>query len=244
MVSSVGPLFSDEYAPVTSAVGFLRVPLETAAEALRSWRERLHGRASAKLLRGDLKANIRTLEPLTGGVAPRELVVGTANPEWTAFFDNSLPGSDPTPGIGHLSRTMKVQGLTTVYIPDVPANSGRPLRYGACQFEMFGAIKTDFLNYVRSISVVRDGTRWRFDANGVVQDFEDVEAYRRRRVVDRFTPAMLMDYSRELGVAPLDDAFYSGPCILVTNPAAPRPGAKVMSIKDVQRWRGITPGGV
>jgi hypothetical protein len=106
---------------------------------------------------------------------------------------------------------------------------------------MFGPLSTDFLNYVRTISVVNDGSRWRFDANGTVQDFEDQAAYARRKVADRFTSEMLVDYAAALGLSAFDPDFFPGPSVLVTNPAVPPIGAKVLSLRETQHWIGIIP---
>ena len=104
---------------------------------------------------------------------------------------------------------------------------------------MFGPLRTHFLNYVRTISVVRETTRWRFDANGTVQEFEDTEAYKRRKVADRFTPSMLIAYADALGLRPFDEDFFPGPSVLVTNPSAPTADAIVLSLRDAQRRAGI-----
>lgn len=234
-------LLGDLFAPVTSAMGFLRAPLGEVADGLTSWRRDIHGSAESVRLDGGLRGNVSALEPLTGGVRPRELVVATGNPEWTAIFDCGVQGGDPSTTVGFLARTLRAQGVTVVSIPDVPADVGQPERYGARQFEMFGPVATDFLNYVRTVSLVRDGSRWRFDANGTVQDFEHIEAYRRRKVAERFTPSMLVEYAAALGLDPFNEAFFPGPCVLVSNPAVPPPGAVVLSIHDAQRWAGIVP---
>ncbi|MDQ1292322.1 MAG: hypothetical protein QG608_200 [Actinomycetota bacterium] len=100
-------------------------------------------------------------------------------------------------------------------------------------------MSTDFLNYVRTVSVVRDGDRWRFDANGTVQDFEDVGAYKRRSVAARFTGSMLVEYAAALGLQPFEGEFFPGPSVLVRNPAVPPPGALVCSLQDAQQQAGI-----
>jgi len=241
-MSEVASLLGDAFAPVTSAMGFLRAPLEDVASTLAAWRRDIHGFAKSRSLAEGFRANVSALEPLTGGVRPRELVVATSNPEWTAVFDCGVQGGDPSTTVGFLARTMRIQGVVVVSIPDVPAGPEQPERYGARQFEMFGPVATDCLNYVRTISVVRDGCRWRFDANGTIQDFEQVEAYKRRRVVERFTSSMLVEYAAALGLEPFNEAFFPGPCVLVTNPAVPPPGAVVLNIQQAQRWSGIASG--
>ena len=53
----------------------------------------------------------------------------------------------------------------------------------------------------------QDG-RWEFDQSGEPLPFEDLEAYQRRRVRDRFTPEMLEAYCAALGLRPFDPDFY------------------------------------
>jgi hypothetical protein len=233
-------LWDDALAPVTSAMGFLCAPLEEVVDGLSQWRREIHGSVRAARLEGGLRANVAVLEPLTGGVRPRELVVATRNPQWSAVFDCGVQGGDQVSTVGFLARELQTQGVVVCSIPDVPAGDPwRPERFGARQFEMFGPLDTDFLNYVRTISVVRDGARWRFDAGGTVQDFEDVEAYKRRKVTERFTADMLVDYAAALGLEPFDDEFFPGPCVLVSNPATPPPGGAVLSLRDARRWAGL-----
>ena len=233
-------LWGDEFAPITSRMGFLRAPFDDVVDGLATWRRALHGVAQVELLPGGLRDHVRTLEPLTSAVRPRELVVATANAEWTAIVDCGYPSGDPISRIGHLARTMLVQGLAVASVPSSPEAPGRPSRRACRQFEMFGPVDTDFLNYVRTISLVQYSKSWRFDANGTVQDFEDVTAYENRRTAERFTAAMLVDYCAELGLKPFDGDFYPGPSALVRTPASPPPGTLVLSLREAQEREGIT----
>ena len=67
---------------------------------------------------------------------------------------------------------------------------GGDLRLGARQFQTYepGSVGLGFLNEGRWVSVMRETSRWEFDADGPVQPFEEVEAYNRRSVQERFTP--------------------------------------------------------
>jgi hypothetical protein len=234
-------LCGDRYAPVTSSLGFLRAPLGEVSAALHQWRSKIHGSAELIHLGGGLRENVGRLEPLTGGVHPRELLVATRSSEWTAVLDCGVQGGDQVTTVGYLARTLLCQGVVVASIPDSEGGGGVPERLGARQFEMFGPVATDFINYVRTISLVRDGSRWRFDTAGTVQDFEDVGAYQRRKVVERFTPAMLTEYASALGLEPFQADFYPGPSALVVSPETPPPGALVLTIAEAQRWAGIEP---
>ncbi len=233
-------LCGDRWAPVTSRIGFLRAPLEDVATALLDWRRSIHGTAERTDLANGLAANVDRLEPLTAGVRPRELLVATHAPDWTAVFDCGVQGGDQVTTVGYLARTIPTNGVCVVSIPDRRATADLPDRYGARQLEIFSPLATDFMNYTRTLSVVRDGARWRFDANGTVQDFEDTGAYRQRKITDRFTPRLLHDYAAALDLRPWDLDFYPGPCVLITNPAVPPLPDWVLTIAQTQRRTGVT----
>lgn len=234
-------LWDDAVAPLTSAIGFLRAPIEVVADGLTQWRRAIHGSAEAERLPGGLRDHVTALAPLTAGVRPRELVVATANPEWTAVLDCGYPHGDPVSTIGHLARSLQLHGVAITSIPGSSRPDG-PAPFGARKLEMFGPVPTDFLNYVRTVSVVQDGSRWRFDANGIVQDFEDLDAYQRRRIAERFTASMLVEYAAALGLRPFDEDFYPGPSVLVRNPAVAPPGVLVLSLADARERLGIGVG--
>lgn len=232
----------DEFAPITSSIGFLRAPLDVVGDALERWRREIHGSADHVPLSGGLREGVGRLEPLTGGgVMPRELLISTSNPEWTALLDCGLQGGDHSLTISYLAEVLTVAGVVVVSIPDAPGDGATPPRYGARQLEMFSPVRTDFMNYVRTISVVNDWGRWRFDANGLIQDFEDVSAYSRRKVADRFTGQMLIDYCADLGLHPFDEGFFCGPSRLVTNSSHPLAGSMVLTLRQVQERYGIHP---
>lgn len=236
-------LWADRFAPVTSKIGFLRASLEEATAAFSSWRRDIYGTVRVEHLPGGLRDHVSALEPLTKAVRPRELLVATADPEWTAVFDCGYFGGDPIASVGHLTRTLGREGVVVASIPASPVPAGSsssPGMYGARQLEMFAPHPTHFLNYVRSISVAQDGRRWRFDANGVVQEFEDLDAYRRRRIQERFTSEMLIAYSAALGLKPFDEEFYPGPSVLLRNPAVP-PAGYASSLQEVRRQLRMIP---
>ena len=85
-------LLSERFAPITSSIGFLRLSLDEAADALVQWRRSLvNGRVSAEEA-GPFPDCLSLLEPLIGGARPRELIV-EAHRGWTAYF----AGADARP---------------------------------------------------------------------------------------------------------------------------------------------------
>jgi hypothetical protein len=233
-------LLDDEFAPITSVIGFLRMDLDDVTQAFASWRKEHHRSVVVTPVRGDLRTQFAALAPLTSAVQPRELVLSTRS-EWTAIFDCGLDGGDPSSSVGHLCETLGTYGLVVCSIPDTTNGEENPGRYGALQFEMFGPSATDFLNSVRSLSLVNDEGKWRFDAAGTVQDFEDVAAYQSKRIRNRFTLEMLQNYASELGVEPFDPSFYGTDGMLVENSAVLPRGEKSLSLESAQHHLGIRP---
>ncbi len=236
-------LAGDRWAPVTSRIGFLRAPVDDVADHLQKWRTRIHRTADVRRFDAGLAESIHALEPLTAGVRPRDLLVATGSSAWTAVFDCGVQGGDQVTTVGYLARTMLTQGVVVLSIPDRAATEALPDRYGARQLEMFAPIPTDFINYTRTISVVRDGARSRFDAIGMVQDFEDESSYRRRRIADRFTAQMLKEYAAALDLHPWDLNFYPGASVLITTPAISPLKDWVLTIAEAQQRSGITAAG-
>ena len=218
-------LLGGRFEPATSSIGFVHESLSFVSDRLVDWRRSQYGPAvSATPYRERLDQLLPRLAPLTGGVRPRELLVACGG-EWTAYFDCSVQGTDAVSTVGHLTRTALVEGVA------VRASST------AVQFELFGPLRTEFLNYVRTVSVTKDGSRWRFDATGTVQWFEETAVYESRRVADRFMAAMLERYCRALGFEVFDDAAYGPDALLIESPLAPPSGGLVLSFDEAQARR-------
>ena len=79
--------------------------------------------------------------------------------------------------------------------------------------------------------------RWKFGANGEVQAFEDVDAYKKNNIRERFTTAMLENYANQLGVRVSDPSFYTGMGILLSHPLPDT--ARRMSFEEARRDCGI-----
>lgn len=235
-------LASEEFAPITSAVGYLELPLEEAVSAMTEWVGTLRPWVVAKPTSEPFPAVLRCLEPLIGGSRPRQLLV-SVGPRWTAYFDCLLRGTDPVGPIGHLSRTVRCQGVVVDCTPTMKEVPGvRPARYGSVQFQLFGPLATDFINYVRTVYVAFDGSKWEFGANGVEQAFEEPSRYKARRVRDRFTSDMLERYCQALGIDVFNVDAYGPDAVLIESGDPVPPTATVKSLAAVQQWLGIIPG--
>lgn len=198
------PLLDNRFAPLTWEVGFLETSADRAADEFARWRRQL-GRLEERDVHGELPSLLCSLSPVTDGEPKRFLFVGTDG-DWTAFFDNLAYGTDSFGPMSVLARDLGVRAVKARWVPDVPESPAE--RRGSVIFELFGPEETDFLNTERVVAVIHDGDRWTFDEVGTPLPFEDRDAYGARRKRDRFTPELLDEYLRNLGIRMFDEEFY------------------------------------
>lgn len=234
-------LLDERYAPITSSIGFLELSLVDAGQGLEEWRRSLYPEVRVSWPTDGFPRVLRHLEPLTTGARPRELLL-TAG-KWTAYFDNSLRGTDAVSTIGYLTRKLQCSGLAIRVKPHTIGLPGvRQGRAGSVQFELFGPERTGFLNYVRTVSVSFDGNKWVFNADGVEQSFEESANYRATRVRDRFNSSMLERYCQALGLDVFNSETY-GPDAIFIETKVPMPTNGIsMTLAEAQEWAEITPG--
>lgn len=206
-------LLDGELAPITSTIGFLELPLDSAVRGFLEWQRAIHeplGRSlSERRVSGPLAEVLRTLLPLTSILRRRYLFIPTASP-WCAFLDNGHQGTDAVSTMSYLAQRLGCRGMRVTAVPDTIEGEHKGARgdYGAVALELYGPERTHFLNYVRTLGAIHDGDRWDFSAGGTPLPFEETERYRARRVRDRFTFDMLERYLRALGLSPFAEDFY------------------------------------
>jgi hypothetical protein len=203
-------LLSGAYVPITFSVGFIEQRIDVVQAVFEEWTRRNYRVVETFPVAGDLSQALSQLQPLT--VPPRRELLLSTDSQWTAYFDNGTNGPDPRTPVVYLTQQLRCRGLIATNVPHTLTTETRGVRgtYGCVAFELFASAPREFLNYERSISAANDGGQWRFDANGVVQPFEEVDQYSVRRIADRFTPDMLERYCESLGVRLNEDGFYSG----------------------------------
>jgi hypothetical protein len=175
-------LLDDQFAPITSEIGFLECDSKVAAEFFVSWQEPIQADRDVRLVTrevvGELPTLLKHLLPLTSVEARRYLFLPTAG-RWTAFFDNGWRGTDAFSVVSYLASLIGCRGIRSVSIPHTirKTASGEVGRFGATMLEVYSADASEcsFLNIRRSISASNDGGRWRFDTGGDPLEFEQVE---------------------------------------------------------------------
>jgi hypothetical protein len=205
-------LYNDDFAPMTSTIGFLATTIERAVQTFEDWTSGLlKTQRGASLcstpVEGALSAALPRLLPLVTPGRTRSLLVPTQG-EWVAYLDNSILGSDASPIVSHMSLLIGCRSVRMTAI-DAERESQRKQgrRDSAVIFEIFEGHNTEWLNQLRSVSMLKDG-RWSFEIAGTPQPFEEPENYKKQRVQDRFTIEMLDRYLRALGIRAFDEQFY------------------------------------
>lgn len=231
-------LLDDSLAPITSQIGFLEATSEACAQAFMEWAGPIQKARGVILKRhqvtGNLESILKSLLPLTSHEARRFLFIPTLS-QWTAYFDNSRNGPDVPATIPYLCRVLKCRGVRVAAIPHEPKASRA--RYGAIIFELYGPEITTLHNTTRSISLVNDGGRWRFDEVGEPLPFENTERYAARNKHDRFSFDELQRYLEEIALRPFDETFYLPPgsdsaCLVVKHGKAAT-GMKEFMLQDI-----------
>ncbi len=239
-------LFHDDFYPATKRIGFLRSSPESIVRAYSDWYAQLGNSFEVTSYDAPLRQVMPRLEPLVSNHT-RTIVATTRNTEWSAILDNFAPGGDPVSAIAVLSKALQTDGLLVGYSPDEREEPGISLgRLGARVFT-YTAFDPDNERPIapptRSIYLARQsGSKWLFEAKGEPLSFENLDAYKQRRVKDRFTPEMLEQYCHELGIDPFDEDFYPGPCYLVEKHVDPSALGTITTFEEQQRKWQIVPG--
>lgn len=211
-------LLNDEFAPITSTIGFLETTLDMAVQSFRDWQQRLRSqRADGRVLEqhrvsGSLAKILQTLLPLNSHEPLRNLFIPTTS-AWVAYFDSGWRGTDPASMVSYLATQIPCRGLIVTAIPDTIRKVGASQRgrYGALSLSLYGPAKTDWLNVIRSIGVMNDGGEWIFSNQGTPLPFERTADYQSEVVRERFTFDQLQGYVQALGLSPFDESFYLPP---------------------------------
>jgi hypothetical protein len=201
-------LLGGELGPVTWEIGFLETEAARAAEQFAAWQSSLSKLGLVKYMtrpiQGALRSLLCELAPLTSVQRERFLFAPTRS-RWTAYFDNGHQGTDAVSAVSVLARDLGCRGIRAVATPDENSDRG-----GAVIFELYGPQEEDFLNYQRTLGVIREGGRWEFWETGSRLPFEKPERYNARNVRDRFTSEMLEQYLAEFAeIRFFDEDFYT-----------------------------------
>jgi len=229
-------LLENRFAPVTFTIGFLEADITRVSAFLESWRDSINRRQRVKCVSASLADMLKALAPVTYPETKELLVVTDST--WTAYFVNSSRVPNIAGVMSHVSSNLHVRGVLVSYVPGTVDATGVTRLHASVHMELFSPTNTDFLNYERSIGVFSEDGRWQFIASGRTQAFERPDEYTKRLVKDRFTPALLAEYSKSLGIEGFSSDFYGREGILIEEE---QPFAtEALSYAEAQRALGLT----
>jgi hypothetical protein len=197
-------LIKNEFAPVTFRFGFVEASFPSLCDAFEQWHRDIDAKFAVKTEFSNIVAPLETallsLQPLTTPL-DRYLLVETKS-NWTAIFANGLRVNDVFSPVSHLPLRLNCRGLEVGYAPDRSKSDRKDLIrvWGHALFALYGPSNTDCLNRIRYLSVSNDVRGWSFSESGDVQQYEELDACKKRRVQERLTFEMLERYCRALGI--------------------------------------------
>lgn len=216
-----------QLSPVGWSVGFLEAPLEQVVERLLGWRRGLGANLDVGTVPGWPEC-LSSLDPLE---APWTTEMLVAHGAWTAYLNNDKNGGDPWPATNYVSGLLDVRWIVASH--QLPDRS----RHATTQFQLGGPDGEPPLRFMRTIAAHAEDGRWSWHSTGSPLPFERQGAYHARRIRDRFTRALLVEYLAALGIA-VDDPGRFGSGVLVHQrvswPTRPE------SIAHVRRTRGLS----
>ena len=194
-------LLDGRFAPATDSFGFLQAPLAGLTEFFDRW---LNGLRPTKLdsFQGELP---NALERLGNKCASRVLLAETRS-NWVAVFVDRADSFHSE--VGHPASAYPCRGISVRWFLHTIDKDTKKGQYGALTFQTIADHPTDFLNTERTVDVGCYENGWSFSATGPVQPYEQTEAYRARKVRDRFTPELLAAYCRAVGIDVFNAEFY------------------------------------
>lgn len=232
-------LLDDRYAPITSEFGFIHAPCEPLAEWWLRRDAAIHSRRGVSVdcrqVSGTMEQLLASLLPLTKVERRRVLLVPTRASGWSAVFDSGWQGGDAA-ALSVAALELACQSVRVVAVPEIIGPDG-PRRYGARIFELYGPENTEFLNYVRTISVANDGGRWRFDQSGTPLEFEDAKWFSPRTIRERFQEEHLALLLRRMGLNAFEESFYGTHARLLERHGPTANGYEELELSEVQaQW--------
>lgn len=198
-------LLGNRFGPVTFTIAFLQAGLDPVVSFISSWRRELGTLESVERVDCDVEEALVAMEPLSWPES-KELLLETES-EWIAYLVNAARTPNIAGQVAYITESMRIRGVLASVVPSTFVRGNFAL-HGSVQMQLFAREPTEFLNIERSVGVFCEDGRWKFDASGTIQSFEQPDEYRKSRIRDRFPPSLLADYCDHLGIRLFETSFY------------------------------------
>ena len=125
-----------------SRIGFMQTDLDNFCSHFLKWQYAIAPRRDWNV---QTNASASIADALQGLLpipnAKRKILVVPTKNNWIALFENRKNGLEPS-AMQHLCTVIRCHAIYFVALPEA-----------AIQFEYYGFLQTDFLNYIRSVSL-------------------------------------------------------------------------------------------
>jgi hypothetical protein len=201
-------LLGGYYYPVTHRYGFLQAQLDDVVADY--WyrictnpyvQNQLLFHLKPVFFEGSLQNGLDMLDPIG---YPQFLFVETKS-NWTAIFESY--------GEVHLhypTFNLHCQGLGVTLIENTYKWHDNTGEHGFVEFNLLcGINRKDIIDtQTRLIYAAKSDGKWVFGSEGEPLPFEKTENYLKKKIADRFTPNMLIEYTEALGLRIVEEDFY------------------------------------
>ena len=229
--------------PLTRALTFIEGGVDEVVDAWMGWR----GRGTlirtgypmrARPIRGDLEQQLQQLLPFVSPMSRKTLFTPTADPipaaavpggPWVCILNDNWVAGGAKDSAGGLAP----RGFRAITVESSPSSLDVEKNIGFYGLHRLGVYWHDptkkFEIGGRSIGVAQfENIRtWNFVDHGEPLPFEDAHHYTAKKVQDRFTQEMLIQYCAALGLRPFDADFYAPDRVgvLIEDTSPPMKGA-------------------
>lgn len=190
-MSGVTSLPNSRFGRTTETVGFFETDVHTFAR----WQTRGlgHGWEDIDIGQGSVEALIdKTVGVERTPRCDKYLILAAGR--WSMLFTDGPLGTDTGVLPARAASDLRVRGVRATAV-DSDSDS-----FAAAIVDLFDPDADDASGCLRSVHATHDGYSWTFGQYGEPLEFEDVDAYQRRAVRQRFTAAMVREFLAHLGI--------------------------------------------
>jgi hypothetical protein len=192
-------LFNGQLTPLTNSFGFVKCDFDQAVSIYRSWLEKMETKFTQTHLDGDFKSALQMLPPFQ--FYTKSLLFRTDS-EWVGYTNNNFFDAE-IGKVDYIARQLKSE---TVHLKAYP----KTIHLDAKGWSLGSFSHQDFSTDSFRIIMLSYQDRWELYQVGDPFPFEQVSKYKERKVADRFTPEMLDQYGKAMGIRFFDESFYLG----------------------------------
>ena len=207
-------LFLFKYAPVTTEFSVISTTLDAVLDHWVGWQrgiwEQFNGwKVPLITVEGSFIDKLDALLPLD---SQARLLVETADGQLAVFCNFSQ--TNGSTDARYLATEFKLTETRVVLCKD--GKNGKIESGDSVQFCVtdYAAPVVDGWHPAGRYVAAHKESRWEWDEFGPPYPFEDLEAYKAKRIKDRLTPEMVEAYCNHLGIALFDPDYYCGKAVI------------------------------